>query len=71
MRELTYVEAAREGLAEEMARDPSIFVVGEGSVREAAISTRPRACTSCTAPSACAIRPSRSAALPRCAPVRR
>jgi 2-oxoisovalerate dehydrogenase E1 component len=30
MRELTYVEAAREGLAEEMARDPSIFVVGEG-----------------------------------------
>jgi len=30
MRELTFVEAAREGLAEEMARDPSIFVVGEG-----------------------------------------
>ncbi len=30
MRELTYVEAAREGLAEEMARDPSVFVVGEG-----------------------------------------
>ena len=30
MRELTYVEAAREGLAEEMKRDPSIFVVGEG-----------------------------------------
>ncbi|MDI7276978.1 MAG: alpha-ketoacid dehydrogenase subunit beta [Anaerolineae bacterium] len=30
MRELTFVAAAREGLAEEMARDPSIFVVGEG-----------------------------------------
>src|SRR5919201_6915310 len=30
MRELTYTAAAREGLAEEMARDPSIFVVGEG-----------------------------------------
>jgi 2-oxoisovalerate dehydrogenase E1 component len=30
MRELTYTTAAREGLAEEMARDPSIFVVGEG-----------------------------------------
>ena len=30
MRELTYVEAAREGLAEEMERDPKIFVVGEG-----------------------------------------
>ncbi len=30
MRELTFVDAAREGLAEEMARDPSIFVVGEG-----------------------------------------
>lgn len=30
MRELTYTVAAREGLAEEMARDPSIFVVGEG-----------------------------------------
>jgi 2-oxoisovalerate dehydrogenase E1 component len=30
MREMTYVEAAREGLAEEMARDRSIFVVGEG-----------------------------------------
>ncbi len=30
MRELTYTAAAREGLAEEMARDPSVFVVGEG-----------------------------------------
>ena len=30
MREMTFVEAAREGLAEEMARDPRIFVVGEG-----------------------------------------
>jgi 2-oxoisovalerate dehydrogenase E1 component len=30
MREMTFIEAAREGLAEEMARDPSIFVVGEG-----------------------------------------
>ena len=29
-REMTFVEAAREGLAEEMARDASIFVVGEG-----------------------------------------
>ncbi len=30
MREMTFVEAAREGLAEEMARNPAIFVVGEG-----------------------------------------
>jgi pyruvate/2-oxoglutarate/acetoin dehydrogenase E1 component len=30
MRELTYTAAAREGLAEEMERDPTIFVVGEG-----------------------------------------
>ncbi len=30
MRELTFVEAAREGLAEEMEKDPTIFVVGEG-----------------------------------------
>lgn len=30
MKELTFTEAAREGLAEEMARDPSVFVVGEG-----------------------------------------
>lgn len=30
MRELTFTEAAREGLAEEMARDPMVFVVGEG-----------------------------------------
>lgn len=30
MRELTYVDAAREGLAEEMARDPRVFVVGQG-----------------------------------------
>jgi 2-oxoisovalerate dehydrogenase E1 component len=30
MRELTFTEAAREGLAEEMERDPSVFVVGEG-----------------------------------------
>ncbi|HEX2483431.1 MAG TPA: dehydrogenase, partial [Methylomirabilota bacterium] len=30
MRELTFTEAAREGLSEEMARDSSVFVVGEG-----------------------------------------
>ena len=30
MRELTFVAATREALAEEMARDPAIFVVGEG-----------------------------------------
>ena len=30
MRELSYVEAAREGLAEEMERDETIFVMGEG-----------------------------------------
>ena len=30
LRELNYVDAAREGLAEEMAKDPSIFVFGEG-----------------------------------------
>ena len=30
MRELGYMDAAREALAEEMQRDPTIFVVGEG-----------------------------------------
>jgi len=30
MREMTYTDAAREGLAEEMALNPLIFVVGEG-----------------------------------------
>jgi 2-oxoisovalerate dehydrogenase E1 component len=30
MREMTFTDAAREGLAEEMAQDPMIFVVGEG-----------------------------------------
>jgi 2-oxoisovalerate dehydrogenase E1 component len=30
MRELTFTDAAREGLIEEMARDPTVFVVGEG-----------------------------------------
>jgi len=30
MHELTFMDAAREGLAEEMARDESIFVMGEG-----------------------------------------
>ncbi|MBI3744493.1 MAG: alpha-ketoacid dehydrogenase subunit beta [Chloroflexi bacterium] len=30
MRELTFTAAAHEGLSEEMAKDPSIFVVGEG-----------------------------------------
>src|SRR5207248_3949052 len=30
MRELTFTEAAREGLAEEMERDAMVFVVGEG-----------------------------------------
>ena len=31
MREMTFVDAVREGLAEEMAADPTIFVVGEGA----------------------------------------
>src|SRR5438309_10503555 len=30
MREMTFTAAAREGLAEEMARDPAVFVMGEG-----------------------------------------
>ncbi len=30
MRDLTYTAAAREGLAEEMAQNPTIFVVGQG-----------------------------------------
>ena len=30
MRELTFTDAAREGLTEEMERDPMVFVVGEG-----------------------------------------
>lgn len=30
MREMSFTDAAREGLAEEMARDPAVFVVGEG-----------------------------------------
>ena len=30
MREISFIEATREVLAEAMARDPSIFVVGEG-----------------------------------------
>lgn len=30
MREMTFTDAAREGLAEEMERDPAVFVVGEG-----------------------------------------
>jgi 2-oxoisovalerate dehydrogenase E1 component len=30
MRELTYIAAGREALAEEMAKDPTVFVVGEG-----------------------------------------
>ena len=30
MRELTFTTAAREGLSEEMERDPTVFVVGEG-----------------------------------------
>lgn len=31
MRELTFTAAAREGLAEEMAQNPTIFVVGQGT----------------------------------------
>ncbi len=30
MRDMTFTAAAREGLAEEMARDPAVFVMGEG-----------------------------------------
>ena len=29
VRELTYGEAVREALAEEMRRDPTVFVIGE------------------------------------------
>ena len=31
MRDLTFTAAAREGLAEEMAQNPTIFVVGQGT----------------------------------------
>ena len=30
MRELMYREALREALDEEMAREPSVFIIGEG-----------------------------------------
>ena len=70
-RELTFVEAAREGLAEEMARDPGSSWWVRASGRAAATSTPPSACTSATARSGCATRPSASAASPPCAPARR
>ena len=43
VRELTYCEAVREAIAEEMRRDPTVFVIGE-DVAEAGhpfIGTRP------------------------------
>ena len=49
-RTLTFTEAAREGLAEEMERDDSIFVVGEASAKGVATSTPPWACSTDSVP---------------------
>ena len=71
MREMTFMDAAREGLAEEMARDPSVFVVGEGIGARGGNFNTTVGSTTCTAKSACAIRRSASEDSPPSAPARR
>ena len=70
MREITFIEATREALAAAMARDATIFVVGEGIGPAGATSTRPPVSMTSTAQNACGIPPSASAALSACAPAR-
>jgi len=67
MPELTYVEAARQALAEEMARDETIFVVGEGIGPRGGNLTLPRVSSTFTALSACATPRYASAASSACA----
>jgi hypothetical protein len=68
MHELTFTDAAREGLAEEMERDPTVFVVGEGIGARAATSTRRSGSSSATAPSGSVTPPSPSGASRASAP---
>ena len=69
-REMTFVDAARESLTQEMARDAAIWVVGEGIGPRGATSTPPSASTTSTARNGCATRRSASAVSPVFAPAR-
>jgi len=53
MRTITFSQATLEALDEEMARDPRIFVVGEGIGPRGGNSTPPWASSTNTASSAC------------------
>ncbi len=70
MRELTYTAAAREGLDEEMARDSTVFVVGEGIGERGGNFKRRLGSTKSMVLSDCAIRRSSSAVSSVCAPAR-
>ena len=72
MRELTFTEAARRGLSEEMARDPSVFVVGEGHRGpRRQLQHDHRALRAARSRAACATRRSPSGASPASARARR
>ena len=55
-RELTFAQAIREALAEEMRRDPTVFILGETSPRRALPSKFSLACWRNSAKTACSIR---------------
>ena len=50
MAEVTYLEAIRQGLTEEMERDPSVFCLGEDIGGTAARSRSPRGCSTASGP---------------------
>ena len=60
MREISFMQATLEALGEEMARDPRIFVMGEGIGKRGGTSGRPPGCSIGTGRSGFATRPSAS-----------
>ena len=49
---ITYLEAIRSAMQEEMQQDDNVFVLGE-DVGKAVFSTRPKGCVICLAKNAC------------------
>ena len=70
-RELTFAEAVREALAEEMRRDPTVFIMGEDVAEAGTPSRCSPAWSRSSAPIACSIRRFPKPALPASVSARR
>lgn len=58
MREITFAEATREAMEEEMARDPRVFLMGEDIAKQGGFSGSSRGCRSGSAWRGCGTPPS-------------